>query len=246
MLTIANSDRKKLTATSLIQHSTLLQACANSNKNQFSGTDSDSDSGSGDSEEDYDRLEEPGDDPGNCNQYDLLLRHIKSCPSPNFELPQEITDLSNHYSDIESSIRVIQETIQDLSTENLLLEVQTLSDFMVQDMADLTRTLEHITQNYNTSITFFKNFEISLNAVKETYTYYNLHILVYAGLTGVAVLVAVQIITVFVRIIQFYPLARDYISDWKAFRSSRVNQRMEGFGTVEQNLPLVPIIQRAR
>merc|ERR1711873_83317 len=210
MLTTAKSDRQKLTATSLIQHSPLLQTCANSNKNQLSGTDSNSDLGSGNSEEDYDESEEPGDDPGGCNQYDLLLRHIKSCPSPDFELPQEIIDLSNHYSDIESSIRAIQETIHDLSTEDLLLEVQTLSDFMIQDMSDMTRTLEHITENYNTSITFFKNFEISLDTIKETYTYYKLHLLVYAGLGGLGILVAVQIMTVFVRIIQCYPLVRDY------------------------------------
>ena len=245
MLNTAQSDRKKTTATSQIQHSTLLQACAYNNKNQFSGGDSDTDSGPG-RIEDYDEPEEPENNSGSCNQYDLLLKHIKTCPSPDIQIPQEITDLSNHYSEIESSIKVIQETINDLSTEDLLLEVQTLSDFMTRDMSEMARTLEHITQNYNDSITFFKNFEMSLDTIKKTYTYYKLHILVYAGLGGLAILVAVQIMTVFFRIIQCYPLVKDYIADWKAFRETRQNQRMEGFGAMEQNLPLVPIIQRAR
>merc|ERR1712240_128032 len=215
------------------------------NKNQFFRENSDSDIGSG-QVEDYDEPDEPENNSGSCNQYDLILKHIKTCPSPDLELPQEITDLSNHYSEIESSIKVIQETINDLSPEDLLLEVQTLSEFMTRDMSEMAKTLEHITQNYNDSITFFKNFEMSLDTIKKTYTYYKLHILVYAGLGGLAILVAVQIMTVFFRIIQCYPLVKDYISDWKAFRETRQNQRIEGFGAVEQNLPIVPIIQRAR
>ena len=247
MLSTAQNDRKKTTVASQIQHSTLLQACAHKNKNQFFRENSDSDTGSGQVDDyDYNEPDEPENNSGSCNEYDLLLKHLKTCPSPDIQIPQEITDLSNHYSEIEDSIKIIQETINDLSTEDLLLEVQTLSDFMTRDMSEMTRTLEHITQNYNDSITFFKNFEMSLDTIKETYTYYKLHILVYAGLGGLAILVAVQIMTVFFRIIQCYPLVRDYIADWKAFRQTRLNQRMEGFGAMEQNLPLVPIIQRAR
>ena len=117
---------------------------------------------------------------------------------------------------------------------------------MTSDMSEMAQTLQHITQNYNDSITFFKNFEISLDKIKETYIYYKLHLLVYVGLGGLAVLVSVKIISVFFRIVQCYPLVKDYISDWKAFRESRQNQRIEGFGNLEQNLPLVPIVQRAR
>ena len=247
MLSTAQNDRMKTTVASKIQHSTLLQACTHKNNNQPFREDSDSNTGSGQVDDyDYNEPDEPENNPGSCNEYDLLLKHLKTCPDPHIEIPQEITNLSNHYSEIEDSIRIIQETINDLSTEELLSEVQTLSEFMTTDMSEMARTLEHITQNYNDSITFFKNFEMSLDTIKKTYTYYRLHILVYAGLGGLAILVAVQIMTVFFRIIQCYPLVKDYISDWKAFRESRQNQRMEGFGTLEQNLPLVPIVQRAR
>ena len=66
-----------------------------------------------------------------------------------------------HYNDIEESIRVIQETIHNLSTEELLSEVKRLSNFMTSDMSEMSQTLQHITQNYDSSLTFFKNVETS-------------------------------------------------------------------------------------
>ena len=179
-----------------------------------------------------------------CNEYEILLKHLKTCPDP--QIPQEITNLSMHYNEIEELIRVIQETIHNLSTEELLSEVKRLSEFMTSDMSEMSQTLQHITQNYDSSLTFFKNFEISLDKIKEVYVNYKLHLLVYIGLSGLAVLVAVKIISVFFKLIQCYPLVKDYISDWQAFRNSRQAQRIEGFGNLEQNLPLVPIVQRAR
>ena len=68
----------------------------------------------------------------------------------------------------------------------------------------------------------------------------------YLGLSGLAVLLAVKIISVFIKLVQCYPLVKDYMSDWQAFRNSRQAQRIEAFRNLEQNLPLVPIVQRAR
>ena len=244
MLSNAQSERIKTTVASKIQHSTLLQACTHKSNNQPFRENSDTNTGSGEVE-DYD-YEEQEPNPCSCNEYDILLKHLKTCPDPQLQIPQEITNLSTHYSEIEESIRIIQDTINDLSTEELLSEVKTLSDFLTSDMSEMAQTLQHITQNYNSSITFFKNFEISLDKIKETYIYYKLHLLVYVGLGGLAVLVSVKIISVFFRIVQCYPLVKDYISDWRAFRESRQAQRVEGFGNLDQNLPLVPIVQRAR
>ena len=151
-----------------------------------------------------------------------------------------------HYHDIEESIKTIQETIHNLSTDDLLTEVRRLSNFSTTDMSEMSQTLEHITQNYDSSLTFFKSFEENLDKVKEGYINYNLHLLVYLGLSGLAVLLAVKIISVFIKLVQCYPLVKDYMSDWQAFRNSRQAQRTEAFGNLEQNLPLVPIVQRAR
>ncbi len=253
MLSNAQKERTKSHAASKILHSTLLQACSNDGNNQPSVEggghnplrgNSDTRTGSG-LNGDYEE-EEPESNSCTCNEYEILLKHLKTCPDPQIQIPQEITNLSTHYNEIEDSIRVIQETISNLSTEELLAEVKTLSEFMTSDMSEMSHTLQHITENYNSSITFFKNFETGLDKIKEIYIYYKLHLLVYIGLSGLAVLVTIQIISVFFKIVQCYPLVKDYLSDWKAFRESRQAQRVEGFGNLDQNLPLVPIVQRAR
>ena len=82
--------------------------------------------------------------------------------------------------------------------------------------------------------------------MKEVYVNYNLHLLVYLGLSGLGVLLAVKIISVFIKLVQCYRLVKGYMSDWQAFRNSRQAQRTEAFGNLEQNLPLVPIVQTAR
>ena len=93
MLSTAQNDRKKTTVASQIQHSTLLQACTHKNKNQLFREDSDSNTGSGQVDDyDYNEPDEPENNPGSCNEYDLLLKHLKTCPDPDIQIPQEITN----------------------------------------------------------------------------------------------------------------------------------------------------------
>ena len=122
MLSSAQKDRVKTTKDYKIQHSTLLQACSNEGNNQPSLENSDTRSGSGHAE-DYNN-EENDQNSCSCNEYDVLLRHLRTCPDPQLQIPQEITDLSVHYHDIEESIKVIQETIHNISTEELLTELK--------------------------------------------------------------------------------------------------------------------------
>ena len=99
MLSNAQKDRVKTNVASKIQHSTLLQACSNEGNNQPSLENSDTRSGSGHAE-DYDN-EENDQNSCSCNEYVVLLRHLRTCPDPQLQIPQEITDLSVHYHDIE-------------------------------------------------------------------------------------------------------------------------------------------------
>ena len=135
------------------------------------------------------------------------------CPEPEISLPLEITDLSLHYQEIEESIKAIKETIQDLSTDTLLVEVKNLSDCLTTDLVEMRNTLDYITQNYDSSLAFFQCFEENLNGVKDVYKGYKLDYLVYAGIGVVGLLLALKLISLFVRIVQCYPPARDYISD---------------------------------
>ena len=123
MLSVAQKDRIKSTKDYKIQHSTLLQACNNEGNNPPSLEILDTINGSGHAEE-YDDSEENNQNSCSCNEYDVLLRHLKTCPDPQLQIPQEITDLSVHYHEIEESIKVIQETIHNLSTDELVTEVK--------------------------------------------------------------------------------------------------------------------------
>ena len=64
------------------------------------------------------------------------------------------------------SIKTIQRSIQDLSTDDLLTEVKKLSDFLTTDMSEMSQTLDYITQNYDSSLAFFKSFEENLDKVR--------------------------------------------------------------------------------
>ena len=134
--------------------------------------------GSGDSIDYDDNLldnEDNNQSSCSCNEYDILLRHLRTCPKPKLELPPEINDLSVHYHEIEESIKIIQETIEHLSTNNLLTEVQSLSDFLTTDLREISQTLDHITQNYNSSLMFFESFDENLGKMKDIYVRYKLH-----------------------------------------------------------------------
>ena len=78
MLSNAQRERIKTTVASKIQHSTLLQACTHKNNNQPFRENFDTNTGSG-QVEDYD-YDEPEPNPGSCNEYDILLKHLKTCP----------------------------------------------------------------------------------------------------------------------------------------------------------------------
>ena len=85
----------------------------------------------------------------------------------------------------------------------------------------------------------------NLDKIKEIYVKYKLHLFGYLVLSALGILVVVKIISVLIKVVQCYPLVKDYMADWHAFRDSRQAQRIEALGNLEQNLPLVPIVQRA-
>ena len=146
----------------------------------------------------------------------------------------EIRDLSLHYQEVERSIKTIQSTIKDLSTDALLVEVKKLSNFLTTDMSEMSQTINYITQNYDSSFAFFQSFEENLDKVKEVYVGYKLHFLVYSGLGLIGVLVVIKIISVVIKIALCYPLVKDFISDFSAFRAQRQTQRNEAYGDLNR------------
>ena len=97
-------------------------------------------------------------------------------------------------------------------------------------MSEMSQTLNYITQNYDSSLAFFQSFEENLDKLKEVYVGYKLHFLVYSGLGLIGVLVAIKIISVFIKIAQCYPLVKDFISD---FQPLEPNVRPKGMKHME-------------
>ena len=110
MLTGAQRERAKSTNDFKIKHSTLLKACTVNENNHPSQENPEDVTGSGDSIDYDDSLldnENSKQSSCSCNEYDILLRHLRTCPKPKLELPPEINDLSVHYHEIEESIKIV-------------------------------------------------------------------------------------------------------------------------------------------
>ena len=104
MLNSAQKERVKSTKDYKVQHSTLLKACSNDGNHQPSQEIPKKGNGSGHAEE-YDDSEDNDQNSCSCNEYGVLLRHLRTCPEPQLQIPQEITDLPVHFNDIEESIK---------------------------------------------------------------------------------------------------------------------------------------------
>ena len=224
----------------------MLKACTDAGNNPSSQEKPEDLISSGDSIDYDDNLLDNEDNNQNscsCNEYDILLRHLRTCPEPKLELPPEINDLSVHYHEIEESIKIIQETIQHLSTDNLLTEVQSLSDFLTTDMREISQTLDYITQNYNSSLMFFKSFDENLGKIKDIYVRYKLHLFGYLVLSALGILVGVKIISVLIKIVQCYPSVKNYLDNWHAFRDLKQAQGNGVTGNPEQNPPFYKLFK---
>ena len=104
--------------------------------------------------------------------------------------------------------------------------------------------MDYITENYDSSLTFFKGFEKSLNTVKEVYIGYKLHYLFYARLALVGIFLGIKLISLLIKAVQCYPLVTNYMADWSEFCQQCQNLRNEGMGAFERALPLVPVFNR--
>ena len=68
-------------------------------------------------------------------------------------------------------------------------------------MAEMSQTLDYITQNYDSSLTFFKSFDENLDKIKEIYVKYKLHLFGYLVLSALRILVVVKIILVLIKLV---------------------------------------------
>ena len=144
------------------------------------------------------------------------------------------------YKDVETSVNTIKETVDALSNDHLLNEIQELNSYVQTDLRDITLALDDISTNYNYSIQIFKSIEGTLETVHEIYTGYHLYLILYIGMAVIGTVLAIQIVILIIKIIKCYPSVKLYLSDWAAFRQARTTQRQERADIqISQALPLV-------
>ena len=147
-----------------------------------------------------------------------MARHLKICATPKVYLPSHFSSLLHTYKDVETSINTIRETVDALSNDHLLNEIQELNSYVQTDLRGITLALDDISTNYNYSIQIFKSVEDTLETVHQIYKGYQLYLVLYIGMAVIGTVLAIQIVILIIKIIKCYPSVKLYLSDWADFR----------------------------
>ena len=78
-----------------------------------------------------------------------IKRYLRKCPNPAIEIPQELRNLGFHSRQIDESLSTIQNTLRSIETDELMVKVTEISDFISEDLEEIQGTLEGIQVKYN-------------------------------------------------------------------------------------------------
>merc|ERR1711895_376031 len=119
-----------------------------------------------------DQLLEPGDilhstvNHPNCSHHiDItpFKKYLRKCPNQAIEIPQELRNLGFHSRQNDESLSTIQSTLRSIETDELMVKVTEISDFISEDLEEIQGTLEGIQVKYNASLKFFETFDRTLH-----------------------------------------------------------------------------------
>ena len=80
-------------------------------------------------------------------------------------LPLELNRLATNYRNTDKSIQQIHSTLLDLETDEFISELKTDISDITENLDCISRTLESFTDDFNTTNTFFKGIDRSLESV---------------------------------------------------------------------------------
>ena len=149
---------------------------------------------------------------------------MRICPSQVIEIPSELRTLGSHYKFIDKSLSNIQDTLEDVETDQLMSQLTQISTFITHDFAEISRTLEHIQVRYNTSLQFFESFDEGLHNLQSIYTDYHLFVLWYAALIILGILFLVKVVSLIMYCINCWPNVTGFYSDFTKYRRVRNNE----------------------
>ena len=129
----------------------------------------------------------------------------------------EVRELGIHYKEIEKSINVIRQVLDDLETDELIVQLKHISNFVSKDFAEISQTFDFLESNYNSSLNFFQSFDKSLTTIHQVYTNNNLHIVVYGVLFIIGTLFAIKIVTIIIQCVRSWPKVTGFWQDINDF-----------------------------
>ena len=131
--------------------------------------------------------------------------------------------------------------VSNLDTdEGLIQSFSSFSGIIMEDLNAIETELSNFQKDYNETIKFFSELNENVSYMTDVYHKYNLHLLWYGLVAGIAILLTIKIISIIIAGIKSYLEFQNYISDWSTFREFRSQQRrLTNNPQLEQAFPLV-------
>ena len=148
-----------------------------------------------------------------------------------------------HSKQIDQSLSSIQDTLEDIETDQLMSKLTEISSFITHDFGEIQRTLEHIQVRYNSSLRFFESFDKGLHNLEAIYTDYHLFLLWYAALVILGILFLAKAVSLIIYCIDCWPSVTYFYSDFTEYRRVRSNEE-DNRGGIGGNQIELPLIQR--
>ena len=169
----------------------------------------------------------------NCSHHiDItpFKKYLRKCPNQAIEIPQELRNLGFHSRQIDQSLSTIQNTLSSIETDELMVKVTEISNFISEDLDEIQGTLESIQVKYNASLKFFETFDRTLHNLEVVYNDYHLFILWYTALAILGILLLAKFVNLIIYCVHCWPNMTDFYSDFSEYRRVRAQEddRMMG------------------
>ena len=120
--------------------------------------------------------------------------------------------------------------MRSIETDELMVKVTEISDFISEDLEEIQGTLESIQVKYNASLKFFETFDRTLHNLEVVYNDYHLFILWYSALAILGILLLAKFVNLIIYCVHCWPNMTSFYSDFSEYRRVRAqeDERMMG------------------
>ena len=170
-----------------------------------------------------------------------ILNLLKKCSTPAPQRPHPVLgSLNTRYLEMEKSVKKLQDMIREIDEDDgLMRSLDSFNNEVTRNLHSIEQELSSFQTDFNETISFFQTLNENVTYVKSIYLEYNLHIIWWALVCGLSILVILKIFSLITNCVKAYPKISTYISDWQTFRELRNQQRRLAENPQEAAYPLV-------